>query len=234
MALTSRSNAFTFLVNADPNTGLGVSAPVGYQARNTSTGTLWQKTGVGNTAWTQLAFTGTGGDPFWTGRITTGRRLSNACATSLTTGVFPANDLRAYPFIYPGGGSYSAAAIEITTAVAGSNQRFGIYEDSNGLPGNLLIDFGTVSSGTIGIKQVVTPFTLTAGKYWFAAIGDNGAVNNRNVNFINGFGLYGHDLTGTSTYGFWRVPQAFGALPGTFPGGGNLQAGGCFAMWVYN
>lgn len=235
MPLVSRSDAFTLLVDADPNTGPGIAAPIGYQAQHTGTGTLWQKTGVANTDWTQCLFSGASGDPFWTGIIPAGRRLSNAGCTSLTSGVMTANQIRAYPFVYPGGRSYSQAQIEVTTAVAGSNFRFGIYNDNNGLPGSLFIEFtsgGPVSGGTIGLKTIVTPFTLTSGRYWFSAIGDNGAVQLRNVNFINGFGMYGHDSTGTSSYGFLQSTLTFGPLPATFPGSFVRQAGGCFAMWI--
>lgn len=52
MALQTRAGqAFTVMVNADPRTGGDIKANIGVTAKDTVTGTSYQKTGVADTAW---------------------------------------------------------------------------------------------------------------------------------------------------------------------------------------
>lgn len=56
MAVIARSGpAFTVMVNADPRTGGGIKANIGVTAKDTITGTAYQKIGVSDTAWSPLA-----------------------------------------------------------------------------------------------------------------------------------------------------------------------------------
>lgn len=55
MAVIARSGpAFTLMVNSDPTLG-GIAAPIGWTAKHTITGQIWQKTGALDTNWTLLS-----------------------------------------------------------------------------------------------------------------------------------------------------------------------------------
>lgn len=64
-------------------------------------------------------------------------------------------------------------AVNITVAgTAGSVVRLGIYNagDNNDLPGNLLLDAGTVDTTTTGLKTIAVTQRLYPGRYWFAGV----------------------------------------------------------------
>jgi hypothetical protein len=62
-------------------------------------------------------------------------------------------------------------ALEVTTAVASSLARAGIYADSGGQPGTLLADLGTIDTSTIGVKNWTNTQALTAGtQYWIIVV----------------------------------------------------------------
>ena len=52
---------------------------------------------------------------------------------------------------------------------AGSVIRIGAYNDSNGIPGSLIFDAGTVDSTSTGFKEITTSQTLPVGRFWLAA-----------------------------------------------------------------
>lgn len=61
-------------------------------------------------------------------------------------------------------------AVEVTTAVAGATPRLGIYgSTSEGLPGSLIADFGTVDGSTTGVKELTVSQALPAGRIWLVA-----------------------------------------------------------------
>lgn len=52
--------------------------------------------------------------------------------------------------------------------------RMGIYADSNGRPGNVIVDAGTASINASGLKTLTfTPVVLTPGHYWAVGISQN-------------------------------------------------------------
>lgn len=60
-------------------------------------------------------------------------------------------------------------------ADTGRTVRLGLYADSNGRPGEVVVDAGTVDASTTGYKELVIDVTLTPGRYW-AHFGPNSAA----------------------------------------------------------
>jgi hypothetical protein len=109
--------------------------------------------------------------------------------------------------------------INVTTAVAGTIARLGIYNDVGGQPGGSpLLDAGTVSLATTGEKEIVISPTLPAGVYWLALAKDSTtgvllstetlvATSYRPVN------LGSFSATGSNTVYFTQTHGAAAALP---------------------
>jgi len=54
---------------------------------------------------------------------------------------------------------------------AGSLLRLGIYNDSNGIPGSLLLDAGTIAGDSaMSVQEITISQALSPGVYWFAAV----------------------------------------------------------------
>ena len=73
--------------------------------------------------------------------------------------------------------TYDRISIYVDTLDAGKLMRLGIYEATSGvtglLPGALVLDAGTVSIGTTGIKEINISQELTEGFYYLAFVGDS-------------------------------------------------------------
>lgn len=67
------------------------------------------------------------------------------------------------PLLVPRTFNVNGVGINVTTLIAGSVARLGIYADSGGYPGALIADGGTVSCATIGEKIAPVTATLTGG-----------------------------------------------------------------------
>jgi hypothetical protein len=58
-------------------------------------------------------------------------------------------------------------SFEVTTAVAASNGRVGIYSDVNGVPTSLIRDCGTISTASTGVKEITgLSQAIPAGRFW--------------------------------------------------------------------
>lgn len=125
----------------------------------------------------------------------------------------------------PRGGAIDRVGIEVTTVGGtGSVVRIGLYADSDGLPGTLLFDAGTIDTATaIGYIQATVNWTgLNDGLYWIATVPQVGtpAPVVRSVstplgglapyrptsisNNPDAWGVYGQNMTGAlaSTFTF--------------------------------
>jgi hypothetical protein len=71
------------------------------------------------------------------------------------------------PFIVCKRMSFDRIGINVTTAQAGSQARLGVYSDSEGRPGTVLLDAGNVATTATGIIEVTgLSLTLNPGLYW--------------------------------------------------------------------
>jgi hypothetical protein len=115
----------------------------------------------------------------------------------------------------------------VSTAVSGANAEYGVYADSNGKPGALLVNFGNISTATSGARTLAINWTPTANTaYWLAVLFLTAASTFTSKN-IGGNTLMGTSVTNINS----NIPAAWqqtglGALPNPFAGaitalGGN-------------
>lgn len=136
----------------------------------------------------------------------------------ISTDVAETNELRAAPLYWPGG-IINAIGIAVTTGAASSTIRLGIYaDDGTGYPGALLLDAGTVDSGTTGHKEIVlsTPLSLPAGLYWLAAVAQDGAPTARAISQSALFAVGATTTAGTHNGASYLQAGVDGALPAAF------------------
>lgn len=139
-----------------------------------------------------------------------------------------ANTLRAYQIFVSSTIIITEINSEVTSAVAGTKYRWGIFND-NGInyPGALVTgsDAGEYDSATTGNKPSGTlAITLTPGIYWVAE-NTNGAPTLRGI--TGGWSTnLGFPNTAFATMNANRVSVAFtyGAMPSTFPAGGTYAS----------
>jgi hypothetical protein len=164
-----------------------------------------------------------------TGFTKTGRYLTpqvNASASG--TIALAANSLRAYPFQVLNAITITELISEVTTLVALSKYRFGLYTDNGSIYPDALISgsdaveydssaTGTKSSGVVNI--VVQP-----GLYWIA-YNSNGTASLRSIPVSGILPVMGASAFSGSTVDCrYAVALAYGAMPSTFPAGGVFSA----------
>jgi len=104
---------------------------------------------------------------------------------------------------------------------AGAEGRLGIYTDNGDhYPSSLLLDAGTVSLSTTGIKTVAIALDLDEGLYWLVYLGNDGTVDLRGQYYQGLWTIL--DVTyGNIAASGYVVSQTYGPLPATFPAGGT-------------
>lgn len=140
--------------------------------------------------------------------------------TTLNTAI-PANGQADWIPILLGAGSVNSLMGEITTAgETGSLIRYGLYTDSTGIPGTLVVDGGTVVASSSGFKTVTfTPVTITAGLYWTVAYYTDAVTTRPTVRRANAgqqFVSYSSNSTVVTTgFSTTAFPTTSTALPTT-------------------
>lgn len=85
------------------------------------------------------------------------------------------NALHLIPFRVPTTTTFDRIGILVTTLAASSAVRLGIYESlADGMPGDLVLDAGTVDSTTTGAKEIALSQVLTPNLYWLAFVAQGG------------------------------------------------------------
>ena len=123
--------------------------------------------------------------------------------------------------------------LTVSVAVASSNIRLAVYQDSSGEPGALIYESGNISSATTGFKNFVLPsplsLTLSQKVVWLAF-----QVSSGSVSLITGqvFNFIGKQTTGAvgNEGDNRRKSQSFGAFSN--PIGANTNVNFSVAMWV--
>lgn len=146
---------------------------------------------------------------------------------NISTSARVANRLYLVPFPNPQTTTYDAIACEVTSAAAG-NVRMGIYGPFTGsfasIP--LVLDAGTISAASNGVKSVTISQSLSPGWYLLAAVFSSTPVV-REIANSGALNLFGRTVQGNSIWDS-RAYYAFtfGALPSpsttapTFDNGG--------------
>lgn len=145
-------------------------------------------------------------------------------AGATTTLAISSGLLYAIPYRVSKPATFVVLGVEITTLTTG-NFRFGVYNDSGGVPASLKFDAGIVAmGGTAGFKSASISQLLAPGWYWLAMVSDATptvrAIAAASALQWTGF-TTGLDVT---TKPGFTVAQAYGALPDPFTGGGALAA----------
>lgn len=163
--------------------------------------------------------------PFWSPLVAGRLYSSSISAAAVTTGAVVANTLYAIPVFTPLAVTVSLMGLEVTTFAAG-NAHLGIYNDSAGVPGSLLLDAGTINTGVSnGFKSIGSLSTILAAAtwYWLAAV-FNATPSVRVINTGNSLHLLGFTSgTDTTVHTGWSVAFTYAALPDPFTGGGALM-----------
>ncbi len=94
------------------------------------------------------------------------------------TATVPADRLFALPF-WPGRScTLTAAAVNVTLALVGGNIRMGLYASDGVLPTSLVADYGTVSVGITGIRQITGLSTAVRPVLHYLGIARQGGILN--------------------------------------------------------
>lgn len=117
-------------------------------------------------------------------------------------------------------GTITDIAFEVTSASTSGFMRVGLYADSGGSPGALIADWGTVSTGTTGVKTITgLSQALVAGNlYWLCMVPQTSTCN---IRVTTGFNPYVGSTAATPTlnagsnfgaYAYGAMAGALGAL----------------------
>lgn len=115
----------------------------------------------------------------------------------------------------------SGVAIKSTQSGGdGSVCRLGVYADSGGLPGALVLDLGTYDTTTVGNVEILCDLQLAAGAWWFAVGMSTGANHliigtNDDVNEVATYTTASTALNGTT--GIYIDGVSGTTMPATFP-----------------
>lgn len=154
---------------------------------------------------------------------------TSSFASGTTT--FVPGTIRAWPWQIESPLTINQVRIEVTTLLAATSFRLGLYTDVNGVPGDLIAnsDAGLFDASTTGVRtspvfasNIVFPQPTWV---WLAAHG-NGAAVLRGIPPSNLSALLGYDSSGASTnrsFTCWSATQTFGAMPATFPSAGRAK-----------
>lgn len=189
-----------------------VSPSAGMTVFNTTTKTVDQYDGA---TWRPL-FEQAHNSFFRSGRYYNG----NSTSSSAGSVFLAANILRAQPFPVPRLTAFDRISIDVSAPSVGSSVRLGIYNDNgSGFPGSLVLDAGTVSSASIGTKEITIAQTLDAGMYWLGYV-SNGAPLITARPFTGTYSPLGAGSpAGAIEFNIYTVAFVFAALPTPFPVG---------------
>lgn len=138
-----------------------------------------------------------------------------------TAGTFAANTMYFTPVYVGASTTITKIGVVVDTLEVGKTVRIGIYTALNGIPTSLILDAGTISTTTTGVKNITISQAVTNQVYFFAILSDTAGTakltvaDNSYADICEFF--QGNDATGTATIGRYTAAQAFGALPASAP-----------------
>lgn len=153
--------------------------------------------------------------------LVSGSYISQAInASALSTIIAAANRLDFMPFIPAKNLTINELAVEVSTLIAASQGRLGVYSsDSAGNPGAKLVEGAAViDCATVGAKALaIANTTLIAGTvYWFAVLSSS-TQTYRGVP-VAALQSLGHNATLNTVYTIRRATSTFASgLPATAP-----------------
>lgn len=141
--------------------------------------------------------------------------------------------LHCMPLIVLYGGTADRMLFNIDTGgTTGAICRLGIYSDSSGYPGALLLDAGTVAAETTGVKSITISQALTAGtRYWLAIATQGGAGTRPSVSSLSAASTNAaRNFLGSAAAatgedeGSWTQTSVTGAFPANFTASGTVSS----------
>lgn len=147
-----------------------------------------------------------------------------ANATALAPASLSANVIRALPLLRQYGAVVAKLSIAVTSGVANSRARLGIYK-TNGSgslwPTDLVVDAGEVSTATNGVKTVSVGQVISRGDFAWVGLLTDAAISIRCLAVAGAHAVFGVDTTLSVTPGVGAsAPQTYGPLPAQFPTAG--------------
>jgi len=149
-----------------------------------------------------------------------------------TSLVVTANRLYAHPFIIARTQTADRIGVLVDGTVANKKCRLGIYADSNGLPGALVLDAGEQTLASGGIYPVTINQVLTPGRYWLAVVCEAAATLHAFYHYYAFSPMGWKDENPSMGYAASvgvRIDASYGALPDPF-GAATEVAGASFPM----
>lgn len=144
-----------------------------------------------------------------------------------TAGFSAAGDIRAAPFhLSVPSTLYRIGAMVTTIGDAGSKVRLGVYTDSGGKPGALVVDAGQIAGDSAAAQEITlgTPLALAPGRYWLVAAGQTFSTTSPVMRSLAtsgteavGAGSLSNAVGLASPLPGFSGSGVTGALPGTFP-----------------
>lgn len=138
-----------------------------------------------------------------------------------TSGFLTSGRMLCSPIMFPDRVTLTRIGIDITSSAASSTTRLGLYTvGADGLPGDLVLDAGTVDSSTTGVKEI-TISQEVYGTYYLACAGQGGSPQCRATSHTSYAVPYMENWLGiaSSTNTFSAVVYengVTGAFPATF------------------
>lgn len=143
------------------------------------------------------------------------------------TATVPADRLFALP-LYPGrAATLTAAAVNVTLALAGGNIRMGVYASDGVLPTTLVADYGTVTVGVTGVRQISGLSTPLRPTLYFLGVVRQGGILNLGLSARDTWDPMVSETTpilDANRNAYYRdtvsgaLPASFGAVAGTIQG----------------
>lgn len=144
----------------------------------------------------------------------------------------PDGRLFAMPF-WPGRAcTLTGVAANVTTLLAASTLRMGLYASDGVLPTTLIADFGTVTSASTGIRSITGLSTPVRPVLHYLAIARQGGVGTLSVSTRSAWDPIVSDTSPTiaaNTNAYFLDPVA-GALPTPFGAPGGTDQGPCLVV----
>lgn len=192
-------------------------------------------------AGSQLQSGGAGANPSWVTNAlpanfhpgyVTGRFYTRPFANGLSVAGISTGTMYAMPFYVAATTTFTKLMVAVTTAVAASTIRVGIYNNSGGQPSSLVLDAGTISAAATGDISATISQALNPGWYWLVMTPSVNGISVRvSTAGTDQTWMFGTTTSNGNQTGF-QVTFTFGALPGTFPGGGTYGSSTFPVLWI--
>lgn len=142
---------------------------------------------------------------------------------------FPLDRLYAIPLWTGRSATLTGVSINVTTLLAASSVRMGLYESDGVLPTTLVADYGTVTTATTGLRTLTGLSSAVRPVLYFLALGRQGAAGTLGLSSRSTWEPIVSDTSPTiaSNTNAYFIDGVSGALPGTFGTPAGTDQGPC-------